>query len=314
MSDPVLGLSGTAAGLPPVAAWTFTAFLVAVALWAFFGAFRALRRARLVEDVPTSLVRSAAQGYVELVGTAELLPGEPVLAPLSGRPCAWYRYRVDERSRDASNGRREWKTLEGGVSDALFRLVDESGECVVDPDHAEVTPGLSQVWYGIARRPGGPPPPGGGFTLFGGRYRYRDELIRPGDPLHAVGMLRTVGGPADPMPAREDVRALLAAWKRDPARMQGFDANGDGQVDPAEWDAARKAAESEVRRRRAERAASPGVTVLAAPPAPGGPFLLAAVRQDDLARRYRWIALARLALFFGATGAALLVSGLATTG
>jgi hypothetical protein len=314
VNNTVLGLDGAAAGLPPAATWAFTALLGAFALWSFFGAFRALRRARLVEDVPTSLVRSAAQGYVELAGTAELLPGEPVLAPLSGRPCAWYRYRVDERSRDASNGRREWKTLEGGVSDALFRLVDESGECVVDPDHAEVTPGIRQVWYGVARRPGGPPPPGSGFSLFGGRYRYREELIRPGDPLHAVGMLRTVGGPTDPVPAREDVRALLAAWKRDPPRMQGFDANGDGQVDPAEWDAARRAAESEVRRRRTERAASPGVTVLAAPPAAGGPFLLSAVRQDDLARRYRRTALARLVLFFGAGAAAVLMSGLAATG
>lgn len=314
MSNTVLALGGASAGTSPAAVWAVAGVLAAVALWAVFGAFRALRRARLVEDVPTSLVRSAAQGYVELAGTAELLPGEPVLAPLSGRACAWYRYRVDERRRDATSGRREWKTLEGGVSDALFRLVDESGECVVDPDHAEVTPGLSQVWYGISRRPGGPPPRGSGFSLFGGRFRYREELIRPGDPLHAVGMLRTVGGPADQVPAREDVRALLAAWKRDPTRMRGFDANGDGQVDPAEWDAARKAAESEVGRRRTERAANPGVTVLAAPPAPGGPFLLSAVRQDDLARRYRWSALARLALFFGATAAALLVSGLATVG
>ena len=290
--------------------WVAVAILCAVAAFAFHGAFRALRRARLVEDVPTSKIRSAAQGYVELAGWAELMPGDAIVAPLSGRPCVWYRYRVDERTRDVARGRREWRTLEHGVSDGLFRVADESGGCVVDPEEAEVTPATGETWYGSTRRPGGPPPRRRSVWSWGGRYRYREELIRAGDPLHVVGMLRTIGGPADQVPAAEDIRALLAAWKRDPNRMRAFDANSDGRVDVTEWETARRAAETEVQRERGRRTAQPGALVLGAPERADRPYLLSALPQDDLARRYRWTAVARLGLFFLAGTAAALLARL----
>lgn len=306
MSGPGLG-AASAADLPG-GALVFMALLAAVSLWAFYASFRALKRARVVEDVPTSRLRSAAQGYVELSGTAELLPGTPVLSPLSGRACAWYRYRVEVRERDRRSGSREWRLVENGVSDALFRLVDETGECVVDPDGADVTPALNQTWYGIERVPGGPPPRESVLSLFSARYRYREELIRPGDPLHAVGNLRTVGGPADQTLVQEDVRALLAEWKRDRAHMRTFDANGDGEVDPAEWETVREAAVTEVLRRRANRSAHLGTHVLSAPPTPGLPFLLSAVHQDTLARRYRWRAAGLLVVSLGAAALAVWLS------
>jgi hypothetical protein len=292
----------------PVAWWIALAALAGVAAAAFYGAFRALRRARLVEDVPTSRVRSAAQGYVELVGTAELLPGEPIVAPLTGTPCAWYRYQVEEREPGRSGRTREWHTIEKGVSDGLFRLVDDSGACVVDPDDAEVTPSVRRVWLGESRRPGAPPAGRGWGWLLGGRYRYREEIIRPGDPLHAVGALRTVGSASEPAGVTDDVRHLLASWKRDPGRMRVFDANGDGHVDLQEWETARGAARAQVLRERAERAATPGIPVLAQPAERGQPFILAALAQSDLARRYRWSAVARLVLFLlaGAAWVALL--------
>ncbi|MBP7712811.1 MAG: hypothetical protein KA217_10195 [Gammaproteobacteria bacterium] len=302
------GPLGASTADSPLAPLLFALLVAGISLWALFAAFRALKRARVVEDVPTSRLRSAAQGYVELSGTAELLPGTPVLSPLSGRACAWYRYRVDVRERDSRSGSREWRMVENGVSDALFRLVDETGECVVDPDGADVTPALNQTWYGIERVPGGPPPRESALSLFSGRYRYREELIRPGDPLHAVGNLRTVGGPADQTPVHEDVRALLAEWKRDRARMRTFDADGDGAVGPAEWETVRKAAVTEVLRRRADRSAHLGTHVLSAPPTPGRPFLLSAVHQDTLARRYRWRAAALLVLSLGAAALAVWVS------
>jgi len=44
----------------------------------FVFAFIFFRRARIIEDTPTSKIRSAAQGYVELAGRGELMEGEPV--------------------------------------------------------------------------------------------------------------------------------------------------------------------------------------------------------------------------------------------
>lgn len=296
-----LGSGAAASG--PLGWWLVLAAPAAVAVIAAYGAFRALARARLVEDLPTSRVRSAALGYVELTGMAELLPGPPILAPLSGRRCVWYRYHVEELRRGAGGRRTGWETVEQGVSDGLFRLEDGTGSCVVDPDHAEVFPAQRDRWRGVTRRPGAPPPRRRWAWAPAGPYRYREEIIRPGDPLHAVGELRTVGGVAEPVPAHQDVRGLLADWKRDPARMRTFDADGDGQVDGQEWEAARRAAERAVTRARSERAAEPGVALLARPTDRRRPFILSAVRQAGLARRYRLSALGRLGLSILASAA-----------
>ena len=48
--------------------------------------------------------------------------------------------------------------------------------------------------------------------------------------------------------------------------------------------------------------------VLSAPPVPGRPFLLSAVHQDTLARRYRWRAAALLLVSLGAAALAVWVS------
>ena len=59
---------------------------------ALFGAgFRAWRRLRLIEDTPTSRVRSMALGRVELAGSA--VGKADLEAPFTGTPCVYYRYR-----------------------------------------------------------------------------------------------------------------------------------------------------------------------------------------------------------------------------
>ena len=50
-----------------------------------------LIRKRVLQDIPTALIRSASQGYVELQGYAELMEGDAITAPLSSRTCIWHR-------------------------------------------------------------------------------------------------------------------------------------------------------------------------------------------------------------------------------
>jgi len=52
--------------------------LLAMSAVSFFAWVANYRRYRAIQDLPTSKVASAAQGYVELFGRAELLAGEPV--------------------------------------------------------------------------------------------------------------------------------------------------------------------------------------------------------------------------------------------
>src|SRR3569623_1686674 len=218
--------------------------VIAVAVGAFIAAFVSLRRARLIEDTPTSRIRSAAQGYVELEGEAVMMEGVPIIAPLTLLPCAWFRYRVEERVEN-NRGDARWRTLRRGTSDGIFVLRDDTGDCVVDPDGATVTPSARDVWYGDT-----PTPPPLHRNIFiwrhSGRYRYREERIHAGDYLYAIGEFRCTGGAEGPAHA-DALRALLAEWKRNrSALLARFDDNRDGAIDVDEWERARRVAEQEV--------------------------------------------------------------------
>lgn len=280
--------------LPDPAFYGLVALLAGLVLFAFYAIWRNLYRARLIEDTPTARIRSAPQGYVELEGEGLLLPGMPVVAPLTGLPCLWYRYRVErERRHTDHRGRTHttWETVDSGVSEAIFALEDGTGRCVIDPDGAEVVPDAKDVWYGSSRRPvAGPGSSPGFFTA--GRYRYTEERLLPGH-LYAIGWFQSVRN-ADG-DTRAELSALLRAWKRDPVRLhQRFDRDGDGQIDAREWEVARAEAEREVLEARARRAAEPATHLLGRPPDGRQPFILSATPQEDLSSRYRRRALLAL--------------------
>lgn len=273
--------------------WIITALLAAAVMGLFYLTFRNLRRARLIEDTPTAKVRSAPQGYVELEGWARCMDGAPVYAPLSGAPCAWYRYEVEKHVSDGKSS--NWQTVESGTSEAIFHLQDDTGVCIVDPDGADIHPSIQQVWYGsTARPPHGPGHESTGWfgrisgTLLGGNYRYSESRIRNHDPLYALGLFTNPGGEDAITPLSMEVGDLLRQWKRDPAELlRRFDKNGDGQIDPREWEEARQAAEQIVLKQRAGRPPQAEVCVLRKPSAKGQPFILAAAQQGSLAGRYR---------------------------
>jgi hypothetical protein len=308
--------------------WSALALLIALALLAFYGLFRCHTRARLIEDTPTSRIRSAAQGYVELNGLAEPLPGTPVVAPLSQLPCVWYRYRIEEhQSHGHSFGTRRrrdrWRTVEKGTSDALFRLSDATGECVVDPEGAEVTPAVHQTWYGNERYPGGAPlasRDGGWMARLGvgvsfgfGRYRYTEQRILPATALYAIGQFRTLGTGGGDRDA--EVGAVLRDWKRDQAELLArFDRDGDGRIDLQEWDAARQAAEAAVDASLRTRQQALPVNVLADPGIARRPFILSVESQRDLARRLRLLAGAALVGFLGGGAATVWALGVRLAG
>lgn len=260
--------------------------LGAGALGGFFGGLYLLRRARLYEDTPTALIRSAAQGYVELEGHARLLPGPPISAPLSGGRCCWWRFKIEHREPDSRN--RRWTVIEEETSGELFQLCDRSGDCVVDPQGARVIPSRRQVWYGPRPRPPWGPKMGQGlWRALSQDFRYTEELIEVGTPLYAVGQFRTQRGSealSDPHVAFTE---LLGKWKRDPKMMALLDLNKDGRVDGEEWDAARRQARQQVQ--DAALAEMPGADVhVLCKPAARTPFILSARSQQQLAQADRW--------------------------
>jgi len=268
----------------------------------FIFAFIFFRRARIIEDTPTSKIRSAAQGYVELAGRGELMEGEPIIAPLTTIPCTWYRYKVEEM-----HGRHGSSVVESGTSDELFILVGRTGRCVIDPEDAVVNCKTKKVWYESSypsRR--NSHKSGSLLGRLSGHYRYTEERMHPGEPLYAIGMFLSVGGGAESFNTDAEVRDVLALWKKNPtALLKHFDSNGDGELDVQEWEAVRKAAYDRVRREQSTRSVEPPTHLMKKPQYDNRPYLLSVYPQYELIKRYKLKAGGCLAGFFVAGSAAV---------
>ena len=263
------------------AVWPYA--LAAMSVLSFAAWIGNYRRLRHIADTPTSRVASAAQGYAELIGRADRLPGDRLAARLSGRPCAWYRYQIDSRTSDD-----KWSHEESGESDDPFLLVDDTGQCVVDPDGAEIITSHCKVWTS-------------------GGFRYTEWLLLPHDSLYAIGAFATVGGANSHLDADADVSALLGEWKSNrPRLLARFDLDRDGELDLEEWDLARRQAQREVAGRHREIRAGSGTHFLRAP-ADGRLFLISNYLPDKLHRRYHIWSWVHIVIFVGAAGAAIVL-------
>lgn len=282
--------------------WSAVIFLVILAGVGFIGAFYFFSRKRIIEDTPTSRIRSAPQGYVELNGTGLLMEGPPNIAPLTGTHCTWYSYEIEERRR--SGKRSHWTTIETGTSEELFLLKDDTGSCIIDPEGAYVTPGATDSWYGSTVKPQRGPATGSGFLAMG-RYRYTEKRLHPKESLYAIGLFKTVGGEGAEFDIKGDVRDLLREWKRNSqAMLNKYDENRDGEIDMEEWGAIREAALKEVMARYRELKSEPPVNMMSNTRDSRRPYILSAVPQDGLIRRFQYYSLALILLFF-VTGAAV---------
>lgn len=67
--------------------WLFSGLGALLATALLYGAQRSLHRKRMFENMPTALIRSAAQGYTEFRGMAEMMAGDPIRVPASLRLC-----------------------------------------------------------------------------------------------------------------------------------------------------------------------------------------------------------------------------------
>ncbi|MCW4209237.1 MAG: hypothetical protein N0E43_16860 [Candidatus Thiodiazotropha lotti] len=148
----------------------WSTLLILLSLAALYFSFYHLHRARLIEDTPTSRIRSAPQGYVELIGEADMMKGEPVISPLSATQCCWWRYKVDRKDD------KGWHAVRSEKSNALFLIKDETGECILDPEGAQSPPvnaisGMAPTQPPQQALTGGSAPPIASSTALDCRYR-----------------------------------------------------------------------------------------------------------------------------------------------
>lgn len=116
-------------------AFTFLWFGILGVLF-FWGGFRTLKKKRLIENTPTSKIRSLAMGLVEIYGT--VIPKKKTLtSPLTSKDCVYYDYKVQEYRKRGK--RSSWVTIRSGTDMTPFELKDETSSVLVDPIGAEVS-------------------------------------------------------------------------------------------------------------------------------------------------------------------------------
>lgn len=267
------------------------AIAAAVALFALWRFFVRLRRQRLVADTPEVRIRSAAQGYVKVVGHTQPAAANPTAAPLTSRPCVWWSYEIAHQERD-SKGNVRWSVAESATSVEPFVLSDGDAQCLVGPVKAEIIPTTRNVWYGDDSWPPGPPPDDPIPMLHTGRWRYTERLLGVGDQLCVMGELRSHSEVGDVNAA---IAAKLHEWKQDQqALLARFDQDHDGQLSAAEWEAVRAAAVKECQAQNLQSAISR--TSIITQPTNGEPFLIAPRSSRQLEKRERLYAALDFAL------------------
>jgi hypothetical protein len=103
-------------------------------VYLFYRGFLMLQRKRLIENTPSSKIRSAAMGLVEVSGLAE--GPYTLIAPLSGKPCFLHRTVAWELRKQGKNS--EWVKVAEETQHVPFFLDDNTGRVLVDPQGAEM--------------------------------------------------------------------------------------------------------------------------------------------------------------------------------
>jgi len=274
------------AAMPTEDFWFWAVITTVITTVAFLFALRNWQKSRFMADTPTSTIRAAAQGYTELKGVAQPLVDEPVVGHLTQKPCVWWSYCIEKRVRTNKSWR--WQTVESGTSPWPFRLDDQTDQCFIDAAGAKIVSTVQDCWRGSGR--GAPP----GINVFMGSYRYTERRIVAGQTLYAIGDYVAVRPPT-----RQDFEAELAdqlrAVKNNPRIMDSLrdDTNTIAQT---QWDALveRKRQQLDVDWQAAQ--SQPTRNYLQQPQ-DNRPFVISAIPEQQLIRRYRGKMTSLIAVF-----------------
>ncbi len=174
-------------------------FLAAIAgffagIFFFFRGFTWFRQKKLIENTPTSKIRSMAMGPVEIFGA--ISPGKDgvIKSPLTKNDCVYYRYLVEEYRNSGKTS--SWVAIKKGQDGKLFYLKDETGSVLVDSKDSEVNiPADFNFTTGL-----GTDPPQNvkeflrsnnlrfeGFLGINKSMRFTEYIIAPNDKVYIIG-------------------------------------------------------------------------------------------------------------------------------
>ena len=114
--------------------WIWAAVGACAGVYLFYRGFRILQRKRLILNTPTSKIRSASMGLVELSGLA--VGPYTLTAPVTGVPCYYYRTIAWQLKQSGKN--REWEKVADESLHVPFYLDDNTAKVLVNPQGAEM--------------------------------------------------------------------------------------------------------------------------------------------------------------------------------
>lgn len=244
--------------------------LAAMASSIFAGIFNYWRLLKITE-APISTITAAAQGYVELFGTASC--DKPLKTPYQSIPCVWYRAWVyaNREGDDDSIDLLNQQLLDYSESQLNFTLDDGTGQCRVNPTGAEVVYFEARTW----RK---------------NDHRYVEEYLPINKPIYVIGQLDTRHEVLDDDVIKHYLSEKLTNWKTNQQQLLNrYDQNRDGQIDMQEWQLARRDAINEVKAEHAMQANNHEDFTLTKPA--GKLFLISAKSPQQLRNSYKiWAA------------------------
>ena len=237
-----------------------------------------LAKARYLKDTPASKIRSAAQGFVELHGELEVPDTGLIHAPLSGAPCVWWRYKIEEAVESDKTTR--WQVRTRKASDAWLKLTDGTGHCLINPAGATVYCATQERWFSHAR-PGWP-------RHHSGRYRVTEERLHARELIYAAGGFVSSSALGQGFDVIKAGQAVIGLWKQDyQGLLQRFDGNRDGKLDQHEWARVQRAALAHAKHTQRALENAPAWHQLTRPDE-GQPFVISSFGKAHLVRKLYW--------------------------
>jgi len=176
-----------------------------------------LQRRHLILDTPISKIRSASMGIVELSGLA--VGPYTVVAPITARPCYFYRTLIWEWKQSGKNKR--WVKVAAECVHVPFFLDDNTGKVMVDPRgadldlHRDFQQEFCDSFFTTKEEV---PPNVHSFLSRHGvsttnKIKVEEFCIKPKNALFLLGTLdENPGLELTPQPIQDDEAASLGAW------------------------------------------------------------------------------------------------------
>ncbi len=186
-------------------------------LYLFFQGFRLLQRRHLILDTPVSKIRSASMGMVELSGLA--VGPYTVIAPVTARPCYFYRTLVWEWRQSGKN--KKWVEIAGECMHVPFFLDDNTGKVMVDPRgadldlHRDFQQQFCDSFFTMKEE--APPNVRDFLSRYGvnttNKIKVEEFCIKPKNALFLLGTLdENPGLELTPKPIRDDEASSIGGW------------------------------------------------------------------------------------------------------